>query len=161
MPHTKGMTSIPIWTALALLACNCTGCVAIDPCENTVVNESLAPGGKTKAIVFERSCGATTGFSTQVSIMKAADDSTNTATWTRSSQRGNAFVADTDHGRAPSERWGGPRVHVEWLSATHLRIVHDQSTRVFTAAKRVSDVTIDYSALPPNTPLQPTSAAGK
>ena len=38
-------------------------------CGNDVIEEVVSPNGKTKALVFQRDCGATTGFSTQISIL--------------------------------------------------------------------------------------------
>ena len=37
-----------------------------DTCENQLLSEVLSPDQVYRAIVFQRSCGATTGFSTQV-----------------------------------------------------------------------------------------------
>lgn len=40
-----------------------------DLCEVTVFDEVVSPNGEYKAIVFERDCGATSGFSTSISIV--------------------------------------------------------------------------------------------
>ena len=40
-----------------------------DICTNTIFNEVVSPKGTYKAVVFERSCGAKTGYSTQVSVL--------------------------------------------------------------------------------------------
>lgn len=37
-------------------------------CSNTIITSALSPDGVWKSFVFERNCGATTGFSTQVLI---------------------------------------------------------------------------------------------
>jgi hypothetical protein len=37
-------------------------------CGNYVVAEKISPDGRRKVVVFQRDCGATTGFSTQVSL---------------------------------------------------------------------------------------------
>jgi hypothetical protein len=50
--------------------------------------------------------------------------------------------ADTNHGCGSSEGSGSPREDLRWLNATHLRIAHDESARVFVAVKDVSGVTI-------------------
>jgi len=44
-----------------------------DMCGNYIHKEYLSPNNQYKAIVFQRDCGATTGFSTQVSIIRAND----------------------------------------------------------------------------------------
>ena len=40
-----------------------------DMCGNDIYSETLSPNGELKAVIFQRDCGATTGFSTQVSIL--------------------------------------------------------------------------------------------
>lgn len=57
-----------------------------DLCGNEVFQEVLSPDGTYKAVVFQRDCGATTGFSTQVSILKASSQLANRA--------GNVFAID-------------------------------------------------------------------
>jgi hypothetical protein len=42
---------------------------ADDMCKNIVYKEYASPNAQLKAVVFARDCGATTGFSTQVSIL--------------------------------------------------------------------------------------------
>ncbi len=37
-------------------------------CGNEILKEVRSPTGKMKGVVFQRDCGATTGFSTQVSV---------------------------------------------------------------------------------------------
>ncbi|MCP4989275.1 MAG: hypothetical protein GY928_25425 [Colwellia sp.] len=44
-----------------------------DMCGNDVHSEVFSPDGELKAVTFERSCGATTGFNTQISILNADD----------------------------------------------------------------------------------------
>ena len=41
------------------------------PCGNQLLHEYYSPDNARKVIVFERDCGATTGFTTQVSILEA------------------------------------------------------------------------------------------
>jgi hypothetical protein len=41
-------------------------------CGNEIFQEVYSPDNEYKAIVFQRDCGATTGFSTQISILKAS-----------------------------------------------------------------------------------------
>ena len=57
-----------------------------DMCANTIVNASTSPNGKWKAVLFERNCGATTGFSSQISLIKADKELNNEA--------GNIYIAD-------------------------------------------------------------------
>jgi hypothetical protein len=43
-----------------------------DLCGNEIFQEVYSPGKAYKAVVFQRDCGATTGFTTHVSILKAS-----------------------------------------------------------------------------------------
>ena len=54
-------------------------------CANTVITSSVSPSGKWKAILFERNCGATTGFSSQISLLKSDSELNNEA--------GNIYIA--------------------------------------------------------------------
>jgi len=91
-------TLIGILLLLGVSAC-------VDPCGNQVLAETPSPGGRFKAVVLQHDGGATTGFSTQVSLIPSGDKVV-----TRS---GNAFVADTNRGEAPSGPGGGLVVEVE------------------------------------------------
>ncbi len=55
------------------------GCnkVLDDMCSNDVLQSLTSPDGKAKAVVFERGCGATTGFSTQISLLGSGDELPN------------------------------------------------------------------------------------
>ena len=68
-------------------------------CANDMFSETISPDGSRKAIVFERNCGATTSFYTQVSILDADSELGNNA--------GNILVID---GRPESAA-----VEVRWI----------------------------------------------
>ena len=106
-------------------------------CENQIVNEIFSPDNGTKAVVFERSCGATTGFSTQVSLIKADN--------VLGDQGGNVFIADTDHGKAPSAPHGGPEVILTWLGDRALRVSHHKDARIFASVDKVGDIQIQFA----------------
>ena len=105
-------------------------------CANEDIAEVASPNAQLKAIVFQRDCGATTGFSTQVAVLPAGASLQN--------EPGNVFVADTNHGAAPSGRGGGPEVAVHWRSDDALQIAHHPNARVFLAEHRIGDVRVDY-----------------
>jgi hypothetical protein len=133
----------------------------VDPCANDVLNELRSPDGRLKVVVFQRDCGATTGFSTQVSIIPSTQELLTSPTRFRSTPSGNVFVADTNHGAAPSGRGGGPIVKVEWLAPTRLKISYDHRARVFSSATSLDGVNVNYVAEePPKNPLQPPSGGG-
>lgn len=45
-----------------------------DLCGNEIHSEHVSPDNDYKAVIFQRDCGATTGFSTQLSIIDANSD---------------------------------------------------------------------------------------
>ena len=106
-------------------------------CSNTILAEVASPGAELKAVVFTRDCGATTGFSTQVSVLPAAAK-------LPVADGGNLFVADTDHGRASPGIGGGPKVQVEWVGRNRLRVIHDPRARVFKAVEKVAAARVEY-----------------
>jgi len=58
------------WTlAILITAALIAGCAPI--CENEVSAAVRSPSGKMKAVVFDRGCGATVGFNTQLSVLSA------------------------------------------------------------------------------------------
>jgi len=122
-----------IATTLALLG----GCS--ETCSNTAVTTVNAPDGKHQVELFQRDCGATTGFSTQVSISEPGDEG---------AARGNAFVADDNHGAAVAAAWGGPWVNVKWTSPKALLVQFDAKSRVFKQVAEVKGVRVTYEPVP-------------
>ena len=109
-----------------------------DLCANTILAEHPSPSGKRKAVVFDRDCGATTDFSTQVSILPSSSSLGN--------EGGNLFSADTDHRRAPSWKNGGPEVRFIWVSDTNAELQHHQFARVFRANTKAEGTQVAYSS---------------
>jgi hypothetical protein len=107
-----------------------------DMCGNETLAESISPDGTKRLIVFLRDCGATTGFSTQASLI-----ATNATLPKRS---GNIFIADTDHGSAPSGIGGGPELRAHWEAPNRLVLQHHSKAHVFKAERRIKDVDIRY-----------------
>jgi hypothetical protein len=116
---------------LALLTC--TGCS--DACHNTVASRSLSPDGAFEAVPFQRDCGATTGFSTQISILSPKDQPAG---------GGNAFIADDDHGVARVGSWQGSWAEAKWLAPDQLLIRYDAKSRLFKKSENVFGVRITY-----------------
>ncbi len=100
------------------------------------MSEIPNPDKTLKVAIFQRSCGATTGFSTQISVLRISrslpDDSVN------------IFVADTNHGRARSAAWGGPEAKVYWETSRKLVIERQIMARVFKAEKQIDGVVVEY-----------------
>lgn len=127
---------LTVLAAVSLLG----GCMEAG-CENKLVQSLEAPGAARRAVLFSRTCGATTGATSQVSILRSGHVLKG---------KGNAFVADTDHGEAGATAWNGPWVALRWLSPTRLLVSYDSRARTFSENPRVDGVDIEYElAAPP------------
>jgi hypothetical protein len=108
-------------------------------CVNTVVESVASPDDEWSAVLFERSCGATSGFSSQVSVVRTGSALPDRA--------GNAFVllrGDT----AGTTSWGGPVVTLLWTGPRQLEISHDPTAHAMSSSRRVGDVDIRFAAAP-------------
>ena len=110
----------------------------IEPsCGNKVLRDLPSPDNRRHVVVFTRDCGATTGFSTQVSVLTRVRDATDA---------GNVFIADTDHGRIPAGPGGGPDVIAQWLDSRTLRIRYRAGARVVKQDNRHDDIDVQFVA---------------
>jgi hypothetical protein len=116
---------------LVLLVAGCGD----DMCADTVIKTALSPDGRRKAVLFERNCGATTGFSTQVGIYRANR--------TPASKR-TVFTADTDHGAVEVAASGGPWADLAWASPNRLVVTYAAGARVHRREPRAGAVTVVY-----------------
>ncbi|TQK11989.1 hypothetical protein FBX97_1941 [Herbaspirillum sp. SJZ107] len=99
-----------------------SGC---DPCENETSQTVISPSGKLKAVVFNRSCGATTGFSTQVSVIPASESLPD--------EGGNTLVLG---GTVP--------LTVAWRSDASLNLSGLGAASVFNRSSSVAGVSVSY-----------------
>ena len=106
-------------------------------CKNEILQDVPSPDGRRHAIVFQRDCGATTDFSTQVSVLTKNRTATD---------GGNVFVVDSDHGKAPAAPRGGPSVIVHWLDKRTLEVHYDSRARIFSQELRHDDTDVRYVA---------------
>ena len=111
-----------------------------DPCGNEIISESPSPDGSKRLVIFQRDCGATTGFSTQASMLPAGNE--------LPSKKGNVFISDTNHGAAPSGPGSGPAVKVTWQSPTSVVLSYNPKVRVFLSESEVSGVYFQYVTEP-------------
>jgi len=128
----KILNTIALLLIVAIIAivgaCNY---IADDMCGNEIHKEYLSPNGSLKAVVFQRDCGATTGFSTQISILNANEKLDN--------EVGNIFIIKGDpNSVAPI---------LSWKSNTQLHIEHRLDGSEFKAKKSfgLNRVEIQYS----------------
>ena len=107
-----------------------------DLCGNDVLEEALSPSKEYKAVIFRRSCGATTGFSTHVSVLPQTSSIDNSS--------GNVLRTDTHNGAAPSSPNGGPLLHATWVSNNELQLVYHPLAHAFTTASNIGTIRITH-----------------
>jgi hypothetical protein len=125
--------------SLAVSACLLLLGGCSEGCGNDVIGVATSPDGAHDAVLFQRHCGATTGFSTQISVLPPGE---------KPSAAGTAFIADGHHGKAAATPWGGPGAELSWLAPGHLLVRYDQNSRVF-KREDAAGVRITYQAMSP------------
>jgi hypothetical protein len=93
-------------------------------CENEVLNVARSPDGRHSAFVYRRDCGATTGFSTQVSLEAGVGP--------LPAEPGNVLVL------------GDEPVSVRWLGAGRLLIAYPRGARAAFQERERDGVRIEY-----------------
>ena len=94
-----------------------------DMCGNDIKQTIISPNGANTAYVFERSCGATTGFSPQLSVLDKDDEFKNVS--------GNTFRSDKDFS-------------IEWIDGKNLKVIYDKSSEISEMDEKVNGVSIEY-----------------
>lgn len=122
--------------ALAILFLSSTGCS--DTCENSIAARVASPDGEREAVIFQRDCGATTAYSTQISVLNNGETPDG---------GGNAFRADDNHGVAAIGEWQGPWADMRWVAPDRLLIRYASKSRIFEQAAEVNGVEIDYQQI--------------
>jgi hypothetical protein len=95
-------------------------------CGNEIVAERTAPDAARRAVVFRRNCGATTPYSTNVTVLPAGDALPDAA--------GNVLVLRDLRD-----------VAVDWTDATHLVVHYPQGVEPFVASQQVDGVTVSLA----------------
>jgi hypothetical protein len=120
--------AVMLTVALCLAGC-------IDPCDNDILNETISPDRQRRVVIFERSCGATTGFSTHLSVLSVGENLPRAA--------GNTFIADSNRGAA------NPMfVRTRWQSPDRLVITFPERARVYLREVRIGSLNIIYESAP-------------
>ena len=86
-----------------------------DMCESYSYKTVVSPNGKYKAVIYQFDCGATTGFSTQISILSAEK--------MLNDEPGNIFQSDGH------PEYGAPEIL--WLDDKHLNIHKRGNNQVY------------------------------
>jgi hypothetical protein len=131
--HDRAMLKAP---ASAILFLASTGCS--DTCQNSVAAKLVSPDGQRQAVMFQRDCGATTGYSTQISVLDNGETPGG---------GGNAFRADDNHGVAAVGEWQGPWADMRWVAPDRLLIRYASKSRIFEQAAEVNGVKINYQQI--------------
>lgn len=92
-------------------------------CGNEIYTETWSPTKEYRVVVFQRDCGATTDFSTQVSILAAADQLS-------SDDVGNAYIA--------SEHPDQSQLVITWLRSDLVSIHGTQEPLIESGIERLS-----------------------
>lgn len=93
-----------------------------DLCINTPYQVFYSPSAHAKAVVFERSCGATSGFSTQISIVNAAQPLEGA---------GNIYIASGQPAEAALQlHWQSDNQLIIGQSQEHAFLKHTQQAGV-------------------------------
>jgi hypothetical protein len=104
-------------------------------CGNEVIQTLPSQDQHHSAVLFERDCGATTGFSTQISVISSESSLPNEA--------GNVFIADL-RGPGPTGSWHGPIARMRWVDNRMLEIHYDHTARSFVKKDRIGSVEVRY-----------------
>ena len=95
-------------------------------CENRIITAVSSPDKKVKAVLFERSTGATTGNNFQLLIIDTNEDLPNKA--------GNILICDKTNS-----------VQISWKNDNHLLVMLNlENTRFFKKISAYNGITIDY-----------------
>jgi hypothetical protein len=105
------------------------------PCSNDVRSHLVSPDGTLEAFVFERSCGVTTPFGTQVSVEPAGDALPNS--------EGNVFQIIRPDSLA-GQPGGGLGVTVRWLGPRQLEVSYDTRAEVRWAVVKWGNLSLTY-----------------
>lgn len=105
-------------------------------CGSTVVQTFPSPDQQHDAVLYELNCGATTSFSTQVSLVRHGEVIKDEA--------GNMFTADDNDHQAPLGPGNVVRVDLRWLAPDSLELTYDPRAQIFQRADRIGRVWVLY-----------------
>ncbi len=104
----------------------------LDPCGNDVRATFPSPDRQYRAVVFRRSCGATTSFTTHVAVLPKDVELWTEPALFRPTSPGNALVLDQD-----------VEVGAEWVGTRGLRLMVPPGNAL-PAATTVGAISVEY-----------------
>ncbi len=117
MLEAYGMRRILLLVTIAITGCD-------NMCGSELLNSVSSPNGNKKAVSFVYDCGATTGFSTQVSILDVDDLITSA---------GNIMTTD-----------GKNNLKLEWVSDKELLISNTKRLKIFKKERSFKNINVSY-----------------
>jgi hypothetical protein len=108
-----------------------------DACQNKIYKEAINEDGEYQAVLFSRSCGATTSISSQLSILKKTKKLKNY-------ESGNIFIAQRIYSVPLGITYGSP-VYFYWVTNDSLHIVYHPKAMVFKKETKYKSINIGYS----------------
>jgi len=137
-PGLRNVSSGLAGVVLAALSCGLTGCSRF--CRDTEVSRQSSPDGNFVAVVFYRNCGATTPFTTEISVLRSVDRLADGSV-------GNIFsMADPPGTPEPLSRNGVIDVRLNWRSPQRLAISTPRRAVVGKRVDSVNGIKIEYSS---------------
>jgi len=131
---------IPLLAGLVLLAPSCGPRFHCGSDQATTVT---SPDSSARAVVFRRNCGATAGFSTEVSVIPLNEPLPT------GDVIGNVFaVGDTSLYRGPDATSDALSMKVEWVSSRLLQITYNERAAILRQHQERQGVRIAYRTLP-------------
>jgi hypothetical protein len=121
-------------TVICMLQLSCDSDV-----ENSILDKQKSPDNMYLVYIFNRGAGATTGFNTQVSILRNNDKFKN--------KKGNVFICDSDNGNVNSTKEyikGGPKLFFNWINNNSLEIHYPKGIRIFKMEEKIYNINIKY-----------------
>ncbi|MGY8908899.1 MAG: DUF5412 family protein [Flavobacteriales bacterium] len=95
-----------------------------DMCGNTIIETKFSPNQNNKIVLFHRSCGATTGFSTQVSILEKDND--------LEIENSAILIIDKDS------------LDIKWINDDEVSIEINKNSEVFKKQNHFNGIKINY-----------------
>ena len=108
------------------------------PCGNRSVDETVSPSGEWSAVLFVRDCGATTGLSLQMSVIREGDDLPN--------ESGNLLVLGDGSGWSPNEA-PPAKVVPRLLSETTFEVLVAEREDIIFLAESVEGIVVRGGAM--------------
>lgn len=105
-----------------------------DSCGNQIHQSFTSPKNKYKIVVFQRDCGATTNYSTQISLLRKKQSLSN--------KGGNIFIGESI--TAPINNQGVFYIEVEWINKKTVLIKYPKNIKIYKQDYWEKGITLKY-----------------